>query len=70
MPAPNRPNVGPANEKRRLKGGLRYTKTMRFTLPGELADQLEAMTGPERNALVEQALKARRRSARIAPDAD
>jgi hypothetical protein len=39
-----------------LPQGTRATKAMRFTLPDELADRLEAMTKAERDRLIQNAL--------------
>lgn len=39
-----------------LPEGIRATKAMRFTLPDELADQLEAMSKIERDELMKKAL--------------
>jgi hypothetical protein len=39
-----------------LPEGIRATKAMRFTLPDELADKLEAMNKIERDELMKKAL--------------
>jgi hypothetical protein len=39
-----------------LPEGIRATKAMRFTLPDELADQLETMSKMERDELMKKAL--------------
>ncbi len=70
MPAPKRPNLGPAHDAWRLKGGRRSTKVMRFTLPGELADLLEGMPKEDRDEIVERALKAYKRRQKTEGDTD
>lgn len=46
-----------SNIKAKLPEGQRYTKLIRFTLPCELADKLEALPKADRDKLMIEALK-------------